>query len=475
MNKKTLFILSLLFLIVLILASCKNKTEVSLQEKQDCYKKCMLVEDDKEYCLDDCDMKESELEAQAVCGDGVCAAFENQTALCPADCGGCATNAECGEKEICKDAVCKPVDCLQESDCPDGFICKDYACEKKETADATEIEAVQADISDVDDKIDGLLERIDGLQEKLDAADASDADKEDIQADIDALDDIITQLESYNETLAGYSEGLDNAETAEDVQGVKTAFAAAHEEIDAYLEEQSAALDDIEAAIGDLTPAEKPDLVIEDFDLDSVDGNDGTFTITIKNDDEVNISEDENFTIRLTSFEDDGETDVDDTKVTFSDGLEADEEDEVGLEIQMAYDIEQYFEDNDDEDSLVLLFLVALDVYDDINESDETNNEEYFNITFDREDWVTNAAPTASISTSATTVLVNDIITFDGTGSADSDGSISSYSWDFGDTYSSTSSAPTYSYSTAGTYTVTLTVTDDDSATDTETVTITVS
>ena len=50
--------------------------------------------------------------------------------------------------------------------------------------------------------------------------------------------------------------------------------------------------------------------------------------------------------------------------------------------------------------------------------------------------------------------------------STDSDGTITAWSWDFGDGVSSTEQSPLHSYAAAGTYTVTLTVTDDDGASD---------
>ena len=57
----------------------------------------------------------------------------------------------------------------------------------------------------------------------------------------------------------------------------------------------------------------------------------------------------------------------------------------------------------------------------------------------------------------------------------DSDGSIVSYDWDFGDGATATGATPSHTFSTAGTFTVTLLVTDDggETAKATKTVTIT--
>jgi PKD repeat protein len=65
--------------------------------------------------------------------------------------------------------------------------------------------------------------------------------------------------------------------------------------------------------------------------------------------------------------------------------------------------------------------------------------------------------------------------TFDASGSSDSDGSIVSYSWDFGDGNSATGMTTTHNYAVAGSYAVALTVTDDtgDSKTSIESVNVT--
>jgi len=68
------------------------------------------------------------------------------------------------------------------------------------------------------------------------------------------------------------------------------------------------------------------------------------------------------------------------------------------------------------------------------------------------------------------------VCTFDASASSDSDGSISSYRWDFGegDATESTSAVSNHTYAAAGTYTVNLTVTDNEGATDTSSKTVTV-
>jgi subtilase family serine protease len=58
--------------------------------------------------------------------------------------------------------------------------------------------------------------------------------------------------------------------------------------------------------------------------------------------------------------------------------------------------------------------------------------------------------------------------------STDSDGSIASRAWNFGDGSTSTATNPSHTYAAAGTYNVSLTVTDNDNATNTKTQAVTV-
>ena len=67
-----------------------------------------------------------------------------------------------------------------------------------------------------------------------------------------------------------------------------------------------------------------------------------------------------------------------------------------------------------------------------------------------------------------------EAISFDGSGSSDSDGTIISFLWDFGDGEISTDQDPTHIYAQDGTYTITLTVTDDRDATNVDTTSVVV-
>ncbi len=82
-----------------------------------------------------------------------------------------------------------------------------------------------------------------------------------------------------------------------------------------------------------------------------------------------------------------------------------------------------------------------------------------------------NQPPTAAIGTPA---ITNLSVGLSGTGSTDSDGTVTGYAWDYGDTTTGTGATTSHTYAAAGTYTVKLTVTDDDGATDAATRSVTV-
>lgn len=85
-------------------------------------------------------------------------------------------------------------------------------------------------------------------------------------------------------------------------------------------------------------------------------------------------------------------------------------------------------------------------------------------------------APTNSPPTADFTVACTDLAcAVDGSGSSDTDGSIASYSWDFGDNTTATGATANHSYANAGDFTVALTVTDDDGATASSSQIVTVS
>ncbi|WP_200961305.1 LamG domain-containing protein [Phycicoccus sp. Soil802] len=89
---------------------------------------------------------------------------------------------------------------------------------------------------------------------------------------------------------------------------------------------------------------------------------------------------------------------------------------------------------------------------------------------------VTVTAPPNQLPTAAFTHTENDLVTsVNGSTSSDPDGTIASYSWNWGDLTANGSGATTsHTYAAAGTYTVILTVTDNLGGTDTESASVTV-
>ncbi len=76
-----------------------------------------------------------------------------------------------------------------------------------------------------------------------------------------------------------------------------------------------------------------------------------------------------------------------------------------------------------------------------------------------------NVAPVASFTVTPASGAIPLRVTADASASTDSDGSIASFAWNFGNGQSGLGQVATQTYTTAGSFTVTLTVTDDDGAT----------
>lgn len=76
-----------------------------------------------------------------------------------------------------------------------------------------------------------------------------------------------------------------------------------------------------------------------------------------------------------------------------------------------------------------------------------------------------NQSPVAIFTVEPLEPTANQEVTFDASAAADPDGTIVSYSWDFGDQTTGQGKTVKHTYKAAGTYKVTLTVTDDKGAT----------
>ncbi|MCW4033803.1 MAG: PKD domain-containing protein [Candidatus Bathyarchaeota archaeon] len=82
---------------------------------------------------------------------------------------------------------------------------------------------------------------------------------------------------------------------------------------------------------------------------------------------------------------------------------------------------------------------------------------------------VVNSPPEAIFTQSSTTPTQGEAVSFDASESYDTDGTIVSYEWDFGDGTTATGIEVEHTFTQAGEYTVTLTVTDNNGATDSTT------
>ena len=105
-------------------------------------------------------------------------------------------------------------------------------------------------------------------------------------------------------------------------------------------------------------------------------------------------------------------------------------------------------------------YTVVLHVTDDAGVSNSTSTDEL--------QVIVNAPPVASAGTDRS-VAIGEVITFDGSGSADADGRLIARDWDFGDGTAASGETVEYAYAKPGTFNVRLTV-KDDSGTGTSTV-----
>jgi len=87
---------------------------------------------------------------------------------------------------------------------------------------------------------------------------------------------------------------------------------------------------------------------------------------------------------------------------------------------------------------------------------------------------LSNQSPIASFTATPTSGVAPLAVSFNASSSSDSDGSITSYAWDFKDGYTGNGVTVNHTFNSTGSYNVELTVTDNEGASDSTTKTITV-
>ena len=113
-------------------------------------------------------------------------------------------------------------------------------------------------------------------------------------------------------------------------------------------------------------------------------------------------------------------------------------------------------------------YIITLTVMDDAGDSDTDS------ITVNVNDLTENVPPTAMMSISAPSGEVGESFYFNGSESADTDGEIVEYTWDFGDGTKDSGMYSNHIFQTEGTFDITLTVVDDDGASDIDYGTVTI-
>ena len=234
----------------------------------------------------------------------------------------------------------------------------------------------------------------------------------------------------------------------------------------------------------DASDSYDPDGTIVSYEWNFGDGTTGT-GVTVQH----SYSQNGIYTVTLTVTDDDGATDTDEaTKTVENQGPVA-----AFTESAHTVDTDEkiYFDASDSYDPDGTIVSYVWDFGDGTTATGITASHAYaengsYTVTLTVEDndgatdsasdtkTVVNKPPVASFTESAHTVDIDETIYFDASDSYDLDGSIVSYSWDFGDGNTATGVEAEHAYQNDGAYTVTLTVTDNDGATDTATATKTV-